>query len=272
MTLLESLWRTFLSITVVDVIDIVLVTFILYHLLVLMRRSGAVSLLKGVAAVIVIVSITTWLPTFNWLMSRLLVPGIIALVVIFQPELRIALERLGRAGFLGQAFSNMGLGTEGRQLAISEVIEAVAGFSESHTGALIVFERETGLMDITRTGKTLNARVSAELLASIFHLRSPLHDGAVVIRGSTLIAAACVLPYSESLGLSASAGMRHRAALGISEKTDAVCVVVSEETGVLSLAVDGALNRRLDRTQLTERLMGLFEQPAETPKLMFWKR
>jgi diadenylate cyclase len=127
-------------------------------------------------------------------------------------------------------------------------------------------------MDITRTGKTLSARVSAELLESIFHPKSPLHDGAVVVRENTLVAAACVLPYSERPGLSASAGMRHRAALGISEQTDAVCVVVSEETGAISLAVDGALSRRLDRAHLTERLMGLFETEKSISKFLFWKR
>ncbi len=272
MATLQLLWHVVANITWVDVIDIALVAFIVYNLLMLLRGSGAVSLIKGAVAVVAIVSITGWLPTFHWLLGVMFVPGVIALVVIFQPELRMALERLGRAGFLGGAFSHMPMGVEDQQRLISEVIEAASGFSESHIGALIAFERQTGLMEITRTGKTLNARVSAELLGAIFHPKSPLHDGAVVIRDSTIVAAACVLPYSESRGLSASAGMRHRAALGISEKTDAVCLVVSEETGAMSLAVDGTLSRRLDRAQLTERLMSLFATPEEKRRLPFWRK
>ncbi len=272
MTWLQSLWNLLVSITVLDVIDIILVAVIVYCLLLLIRRSGAISLIKGAIVIVVIFSITTWLPTFNWLLSRVLVPGIIVLVIIFQPELRTALERLGRTGFLGGAFSQMSLAPDDQQLIINEVMEAVGGFSGSHTGALIVFERDTGLMEVTRTGKTLDSRVSAELLGAIFHPKSPLHDGAVVIRGNTLVAAACVLPYSESPGLSAAAGMRHRAALGIAENTDAVCVVVSEETGAMSLAVDGVLNRRLDRAELAERLMDLFEAPEEKSRLLFWKK
>ena len=271
-TWVQSWWESSGGITILDVVDILLVALIIYSLLMMVRRTAAVSLIKGVFVVMVIVAVTTWLPTFNWLLSRMLVPGIIALVVIFQPELRMALERLGRAGFLGRAFSRMSLGTEDLQSVISEVMEAVDHFAEHHIGALIVFERQTGLMEITRTGKTLNARVSSELLGAIFQPRSPLHDGAVVIRGNILVAAACVLPYSESPGLSASTGMRHRAALGIVEHTDAVCVVVSEETSGVSMAVDGALMRRLDRAQLAERLMNLFETPQEKPRLLFWRR
>lgn len=272
MTWLQSLWETFVGITVVDIVDILLVALIVYSLLLMVRRTAAVSLIKGVFVVMAIVTVTTWLPTFNWLLSRMLVPGIIALVVIFQPELRMALERLGRAGFLGRAFSQMSLGADDQQWLISEIMEAVDDFSQRHIGALIVFERQTGLMEITRTGKTLNARVSSELLGAIFQPRSPLHDGAVVIRGSTVVAAACVLPYSDSPGISASTGMRHRAAMGLVEQTDAVCVVVSEETGGVSLASEGTLSRRLDRAQLAERLMNLFDTPEEKPKRRFWRR
>lgn len=272
MAWLQSWWDILMGISVVDVVDILLVAVIVYSLLLMVRRTAAVSLIKGVFVVVAIVTVTTWLPTFNWLLSRMLVPGIIALVVIFQPELRMALERLGRAGFLGRAFSQMSLGTDDRQQVISEVMEAVDDFSEHHIGALIVFERQTGLMEITRTGKTLNARVSAELLGAIFQPRSPLHDGAAVIRSNTIVAAGCVLPYSDSPGISASTGMRHRAALGLAEKTDAACVVVSEETGAISLAADGTLVRRLDRAQLAERLMNLFQSPQEKSRLLFWRR
>ena len=274
MATMQSLLDLFLNIRVLDVIDVIVVAYLLYHVLVLLRRTGAFSLVKGLAVFLIAVAVTAWLPTLHYLLRAMLFPGIIALVIIFQPELRTALTRLGKAGFLGAQLSNLSssMDSEDIQQTISEVVEAAGNFSESHIGALIVFQREVGLMDITRTGKTLAARVSAELLESIFHPKSPLHDGAVVIRGNTLVAAACVLPYTERPGLSASAGMRHRAALGVSEQTDAVCVVVSEETGAISLAIDGALSRRLDRAHLTERLMSLFAAEKSVPKFMFWKR
>jgi len=137
---------------------------------------------------------------------------------------------------------------------------------------LIVMERSTGLLDITRTGKTINARVSVELLHTIFHPRTPLHDGAVVIRGNQLVAAACVLPHSESPSLATSVGMRHRAALGLAERTDAVCIVVSEETGSISLAVNGTLSPPLSRVQLTERLQELFEAEKGRTHFFFWRK
>ncbi len=273
MTALENFWTLIPQITIVDIIDIALVAYILYQILLLIRRSGSVSLIKGAVAVAVIVSLTTWLPTFNKLFGILLVPGIIAIIVIFQPELRMALERLGRAGLLGRAFTPIHLTATEQQTVINEVAEACSEFSDNRIGALLVFERESGLMSITRTGKTIDARVSSELLEALFFPKGPLHDGAVVIRGDTLVAAACVLPYTEGMGLSASVGMRHRAALGITERTDAVCVVVSEETGQISIAVDGAMNRGLDRTQLTDRLMSLLGPDEENiPPWMFWRR
>jgi diadenylate cyclase len=151
-------------------------------------------------------------------------------------------------------------------------VEAAFGLSDKGYGALLVLERTQPLVDIIRTGKALNARVSVELLMTIFSPRTPLHDGAVVIRGPQLLAASCVLPHSERPGLSTETGMRHRAALGLAERTDAVIVVVSEETGNISLAFNGTLSPALERPQLTERLMELFESQRAEKRVFFWRK
>jgi diadenylate cyclase len=266
----EVVLDLFRNFSALDAVDIILVAVVVYQLLLLMRRTRAVSLVKGVLLVLGVLLITTWFPTFNWLLTRLALPGIIALVVIFQPELRLALERLGRASWVGEMLQR--LTVDEWQAVLNEVVDAAVTFSEQGIGALIVLQRHSSLVDITRTGKTINARVSAELLATIFNPHGPLHDGAVVLRGEVLVAAACVLPHSESPSLSATTGMRHRAALGLSERTDAVCIVVSEETGGISLAVDGALSPHLARMQLSERLQALFEAEREQTRFFFWRK
>lgn len=268
--ILESANEIFRSFRVVDAVDIFLVALLVYEALLLMRQTRATSLLKGVGVVLFAVLVTTWFPTFNWLVSRLILPGTIALVVIFQPELRMALERLGRGGWISNMLDRVSV--DERQWVINEVVDVAETMSERRIGALIVLQRNSSLMDITRTGKTINARVSAELLLTIFEPHSPLHDGAVVIRGDVLVAAACVLPHSESPSISATTGMRHRAALGLSERTDAICVVVSEETGGISLAVDGSLSPHLAKMQITERLMAFFESEREQRRFFFWRK
>lgn len=266
-TALLDLFRSF---RIVDAVDILLVALVVYQGLLVLRQARSLSMVKGLFLVLLIILITTWFPTFNWLISRLLVPGLVALIVIFQPELRLALERLGRGGWLSSMLERISV--DERQATINEVIDAAEDFAERRIGALIVLQRNSSLMDVTRTGKTINGRVSAELLATIFEPHSPLHDGAVVIRGDVLVAAACVLPHSESPSISASTGMRHRAALGLSERTDAICLVVSEETGGISLAVDGALSPHLAKMQLLERLMALFEFEQERTRFFFWRK
>jgi diadenylate cyclase len=270
MKFLESIFDLFSNFRWVDGVDIVLVAVVVYQMLLLMRRSRAISLIKGVLLVLFLVLVTTWFPTFNWMLSRLILPGTIALVVIFQPELRMALERLGRGGWLGEMLGRFS--ADERQWVINEVVDAACSFTEQRIGALIVLQRSASLLDITRTGRTINGRVSSELLATIFEPHSPLHDGAVVIRGDVLVAAGCALPHSESPSLSATTGMRHRAALGLTERTDAVCLVVSEETGAISLSVEGMLRPGLERMQLTERLMELFESEREQTRFFFWRK
>ena len=267
---LQSAWELISYIKPRDVVDIVLVAMLVYYLVRLLRRTRATSLVNGLVVVFLVVLLSTGLPTLNWLLRGLAVAGLLALVVIFGPELRLALERLGRGGLFSSALGPMG--TQRQQSAVNQVVDATYRLSEEGYGGLIVLERQSGLMDIIRTGKTLNSRLSVELLLTIFYPGTPLHDGAVVIHEDEIVAAACALPHSESPGLSTSTGMRHRAALGLAERTDAVCVVVSEETSAVSIAVNGALSPRIERPQLTERLMALFEAEQEQFGFFFWRK
>lgn len=266
----QSLYEVLSSVTLRDALDVLVVASLIYGLSVLLRGTRAVPLVNGILIILLLMASTTWLPTLHWLLSAIMPVGVIALVVIFQPELRMALEHIGRVRPLTGALA--ALTAEQRQEVLRDVVEAAVGLSQKGYGALIVLERTTGLLDITRTGRTLNARVSVDLLHTIFHPRTPLHDGAVVIRGNVLVAAACVLPHSESPGLATSVGMRHRAALGLAERTDAVCVVVSEETGATSLAANGSLSPRLEKVQLVERLMAQFEAESERGRFFFWRK
>lgn len=267
--LLEQLAATVWGIGIVDVLDIVVVAYITYRVLLLLQGTRSVSVIRGLLVVMVLLWATSWLPTLNWALRQMLLPGVIALVVIFQPELRMALERLGRGGLLG-GLAQVDAGDV--QASLNEIVDAAADLSEAQVGALIVLQRESGLVDITRTGKTLNARLSVDLLKTIFAPRTPLHDGAVVVRDNVIVAAGCVLPHSERPDLSVATGMRHRSALGLTERADAVVVVVSEETGGISLAVDGSLSPNLERTQLAERLNQIFEPPEDRSRLLFWRR
>ncbi|MGI5820234.1 MAG: diadenylate cyclase CdaA [Armatimonadota bacterium] len=272
--LAEQAMATFLGMRPLDllvaVLDILIVSYIIYRGLLLLQGTRGGSVIKGLLVVLFLLWISSGLPTLNWILRQLVLPGVIALVVIFQPELRTALERLGRSGLLGFSVTRVEAGTT--QRVINEIVDAAEEMSNRRIGALIVLQRDNGLMDITRTGKTLNARVSVDALVTIFYPNTPLHDGAVVIRDDVIVAAGCVLPHSEQPGLSVATGMRHRAALGLSERTDAACVVVSEETGAISLALEGNLAPDLERTELAERMNRLFERPDERARLLFWRR
>lgn len=266
----QAIVDTVRHVTYVDVIDVALIAYIFYRVALVLRGTRALSLVKGTVVVLILLWLSTMLPMFNWIIRGVLPVGLIALIVIFQPELRMTLERLGRGGpFRGGLFATQVTDIE---RVISEVMDACEHFAAKQTGALIVLERDASLMDITRTGKTVGGLVSSELIATIFAPRSPLHDGAIVIRGDRIVAAGCALPHSENPGLSATTGMRHRAALGLSERTDAVCIVVSEETGNISLAVEGTLSPALERMQLTERLLELFEAKQQASRLFFWRK
>ena len=271
---MNELRQTFTTLLVnvrfLDVLDVLIVAYLIYRVLLLVRGTRAMSLLRGLVLVLLVLMVASWLPTLNYILGAILPMALIALVVIFQPELRMALERLGRTGFLPASLGS--LSEESGPDVIGEVVEAAAGLADKGYGALMVLERTQPLVDIIRTGKTINGRVSVELMLTIFSPRTPLHDGAVVIRGAQILAASCVLPHSERPGLSTETGMRHRAALGLAERTDAVIVVVSEETGNISLAFNGTLSPALERPQLTERLMELFEAQRAERRVFFWRK
>ena len=243
-------WNLTHRLGVVDVFDILIVAAIIYELLLLTRHTRGSALLKGLflLLVIMVVSNLLGLKSLNWLLLAILQNGALVLVILFQPELRKALERMGRSKLLTK--SNRRNVDEERDTVISEIVQTVVDLSRRRVGALLVFERQTGLEDVIETGTRLNAEVSAPLLENIFEPNTPLHDGAAVIRDDQVIAAACILPLAEASGVSRELGTRHRAAVGISENTDAAVVVISEETGIVSMARDGVLKRPLSTDEL----------------------
>ena len=249
-TIRNMLWNLTHRLGIIDIIDILIVAVIIYELLLLTRHTRGSALLKGLFLLLVIILISSLmgLKSLNWLLLAILQNGALVLVILFQPELRKALERMGRSRILTK--SNRRSIDEERDTVIAEIVQTVVDLSRRRVGALLVFERQTGLEDVIETGTRLNAEVSAPLLENIFEPNTPLHDGAAVIRDDQVIAAACILPLAEASGVSRELGTRHRAAVGISENTDAAVVVVSEETGIVSMARDGALKRPLSTDEL----------------------
>lgn len=245
------------QITFASVVDIFLVALIFYGVLRLFQGSQAVSLLRGLLVVALVFAVAaSRLTAFRWLWQQLFPVIVVAIPVIFQPELRRALERLGRtASTLGR-----GAREDVAERAIYEVVLAVEILAQDRTGALIVLEGDTGLEEHIESGQRIDAAVSARLLTTIFFQGTPLHDGAVIIRGDRIIAAACVLPLTGRELADTSLGTRHRAAVGITEQNDALAVVVSEETGIISAARSGRLSRRLDPQRL-RRILQTFYRP-----------
>lgn len=246
--------------TFASALDILLVSASVYWVLLLIRGTTAMTVLRGAVVVIgvaFLLSRVLDLRVVNWLLRNSVTGLVIGLAVVFQPEIRRALERLGRTGFRPAAAN------EERVRAIETVVHAAGRMAKQQRGALIVFERETGLREVIDTGVPLDAALSGELLASVFATNTPLHDGAVIVRLDRVVAAGCTLPFSE-VALPAEFGMRHRAALGITERTDAVAVVVSEERGEIALAASGRMVSGLDEGRLAEQLYRLFQiEPVE---------
>ncbi len=249
----------------VNLIDLALVTMFFFAILMLLRDTQAMALLRGILIFFVLVALLTTLdvlPAFSWLISSIMPALLFSIPVIFAPEIRRTLERLGRAGALTQ----IGSTTAGGSDSINAVISAVARLSDRHHGALIVIQRKDNLDEYINTGVKMKALVTPELLLQVFYPNTPLHDGAVVVSDGTLVAASCVMPLSASGVLTRSPerqmGLRHRAALGISEVSDAVAVVVSEETGSISVVHGGRMIRRLDIERL-ENILRTFFQPHD---------
>lgn len=236
-----------------DIIDILLVTYVIYKGIMVIRGTKAVQLAKGILVIIAVWFLSSFfgLRTLEWLMNNAITYGLLAIIIIFQPELRRALEQLGR----GRFFSSRNTAIEDeRHKTLEAMVTATSYMAKRRIGALMSIERETGMNDYIETGIQMHARLTSQLLINIFIPNTPLHDGAVIIKENEITAAACYLPLSESPFISKELGTRHRAAMGISEVTDSITIVVSEETGAISLTKNGELNRDITEERLTELL------------------
>ena len=250
----------------IDVIDILLVAFVIYKILGFIRESRAEQLVQGLLLLVV----ATWLSgvfhlyTLNWILQGAMALGLVALIVVFQPELRRGLERIGRGKWV-PAFRQLNK-TEAKNI-VAQFIKAIESASAKKLGMLIVFERQTSLTDICETGIIINANINAEIIGNIFYEGAPLHDGAVIVRGRKLYAAGCVLPLTENLDLSTDLGTRHRAGIGITEKSDALVLIVSEESGIVSMAKDGNITRYLDTKSVEKELLQMYLNDDEDKPL-----
>jgi len=236
-----------------SVVDILLVWYVIYKLIMIIRGTKAVQLMKGIFVILLVrvVSAFFGLKTLSWLTEQAITWGFLAIIIIFQPELRRTLEQLGRGKFFSRSSAQV---DEDREKMVNAIIKATEYMAKRRIGALISIERETGMSDYIETGIPLNSIISSELLINIFIPNTPLHDGAVIIQKGSIAAAACYLPLSESPFISKELGTRHRAALGISEVTDSITVVVSEETGGVSITKNGELHRDLQPDAFKEML------------------
>ena len=254
------------SVGITDILDIVIITFLIYKLLGFIRETRAEQLAKGLLLLVVATLLSKWmhLYTLHWLLSSLISAGLVAIVVIFQPELRRALEYLGRSR-ITNVFGEVD--KEEAKRIVGQFVEAVDSMSASRTGALIVIEREIALNDIVETGTVIDAQITAQMIGTIFYEGTPLHDGAVIVRGDRLYAAGCVLPLTQNKELNKELGTRHRAGIGITENSDALVIIVSEETGVISVAQNGRLTRFLDGKSIEKKLLNLYFEGETEQKL-----
>ena len=245
---LEKATKYQMTIGISDFVDIIIVAYLLYKFIWLARKSNFSNVAKGIVLIIVCLWLSEVLnlTMINYLLRKVLELGLIALLIIFQPELRRLLERLGSTFSNGKALNGTAIND-----VITQTVNACMSMSETHTGALIIFERSVSLTHIISNGTIINSDVSAELLKNIFFKNAPLHDGAVIIRNMKIAAAGCVLPLTDRTNLNKELGTRHKAGIGMSEKSDAVVVIVSEETGAVSVAIDGMLKRHLTEESLS---------------------
>jgi len=252
----------FSSVKITDVIDIFLVSFLLYQIWGFISSSRAAQLAKGLGIIIAVYGLTKLLHLYviNWLLNKVFDVGLIAVVVVFQPELRRALEKLGRGRLTLKSFS---MNAESVSAQVSIIVRAIDHFSRKKEGAIIVIERETALNDVSDSGTAMDCKISEEAIENIFYKGSPLHDGAAILRGDRILAAGCVLPLTSNPNLSKDLGTRHRAGIGITEVSDSVALIVSEETGIISLAVDGKLQRFLDLKTVEKYLLNMYLEKAE---------
>ena len=253
---------------ITDVVEIAIIAFVLYKIMLWVQTTKAWNLLRGFAVVLAIYAIARILKftTIAWIINNTLNVGIIAIVILFQPEIRKALEQLGNKNIFSSIFA-MGEGGTRKKLfdetVVNELVRASVEMGKARTGALIVIERSNALLEYEKTGIGIDGIVTSELLLNIFEHNTPLHDGAIIVRGNRVVSATCYLPLSENMAISKELGTRHRAGLGISEVTDSLTVIVSEETGHISIAQDGVLKRKLSGDQLKNELMKLIAANKE---------
>ncbi len=260
------------NIRIQDIVDILVIAIIIYRILDFLRETRAEQLIKGIAVLLILTEISKWMQlyTVNYLLSNFLTVGAFAIIVVFQPELRRGLEHLGRSRIFPKNILDL------QKAEASDTVEAitsaVASLARQKIGAIIVIERSVGLKDLIETGTSIEGLVTPELLINIFIPNTPLHDGAVIIRHNKVVAAGCFLPLSDNMTISKEMGTRHRAALGISEKSDSLSIVVSEETGVISIAESAEISRYLDVETLREILKRVYYTEQEPENLMsLWR-
>ncbi|MEF2739537.1 MAG: diadenylate cyclase CdaA [Clostridia bacterium] len=262
--MVEFFQNVFVGFRLIDVLDIIIVAYLVYKILGFIQETRAQQLVRGLVVLGIVFFLSDFLKLYllNWLLRNFVTMGLFALIVLFQPELRRGLEQLGRRNIVSGQFRS--LDKENAIEVVKEIVAAVDDFSATRTGALIVFERETMLNDIIETGTIVDARISVRLLGNLFYEGSPLHDGAVIIRGDRIHAASCVLPLTEKKNIGRNLGTRHRAGLGVSEVSDALVIVVSEETGVISVAENGNFRRFMDLKSVEKILLGVYMPQEET--------
>ncbi len=263
-------WLSIPSIKWTDIVEVLIISVLLYRVLAWIKESKAWSLLKGIVIILLFVMVAAMfsMTTILWIAKNIFSVAVTAMVVVFQPELRKALEQLGRRKVLSSLFSfdPRIIGEKFSDETIKEIVRGSFEMGRAKTGALIVIAQNDLLTDYEKTGITLDSAISSQLLINIFEHNTPLHDGAVIIEGNRIVSATCYLPLSENMELSKELGTRHRAGVGISEVTDSMTVIVSEETGRVSVAYEGELTRNVDMQQLEEMLRGIQGKMVEEKK------
>lgn len=262
------------KIFITDIIEIIILAILIYHVVKWIKSTRAWSLVKGIVVIMLFwfIAVILQLNVVKWIISNTIDVGIIAILIVFQPELRRALEQLGKKNIVRSILTFDDVKDERfSDHTLNEIIRAAFELARNKTGALIVIEEETPLKEFESTGITLDSIVSNELLINIFEKNTPLHDGAVIIRGNRIVAATCYLPLSDNMQLSKDLGTRHRAGIGISEVSDCLTIIVSEETGKVSIAREGNLIRNVDGDYLRVKLVDAQKKVTDTKRLKFWK-
>ena len=264
------------SITKTDIAEIIIISFLIYNILVWVKQTRAWNLLKGIIVVLIFVMLAAMFQMNNilWIAGKTINVAVIAIIIVFQPELRRALEQLGQKNFITSVFSFDSQKNQERfsERVVSEIVKGTYEMAKVKTGALIVIEQDVVLREYERTGIPLDSLVSSQLLINIFEHNTPLHDGAILVRGERVVSATCYLPLSDNMELSKELGTRHRAAVGISEVCDALTIVVSEETGNVSIAVGGELYRNVDAEYLKGKLNFIRKGSMDVARFRIWKR